>query len=232
MTRTINRQQFGLHYGDRVLSDADYADDLALGSDSPSKLTEALQILADEALKIGLSINWQKTKVMYVEPRNSPRPPPVLMIGDKPAEIVEEFTYLGSILSNDGSILKDLMHQIAKASAVVGRLSALWRKLSISHRFKMCIYNASVGSVLLCRAETWPATQSVVSTMNIAQTRQCNMFISFSRKNKNNSRKHRNIWTVLIVAYSLLICNGAKFPSSFCISYAFFLNFTQEVNSL
>ena len=171
MTRTINRLQFGLYYGDRVLSDADYADDLALVSDSPSKLTEALQILADEALKIGLSINWQKTKVMFVEPRNSPRPPPVLMVGDKPAEIVEEFTYLGSILSNDGSILKDLMHRIAKASAVVGRLSALWRKPSISRRTKMRIYNASVGSVLLYGAETWPATQSVLSTVNIAQTK-------------------------------------------------------------
>ena len=61
MARTINRHQFGLHYADRVLSDADYVDDLALVFDSPSKLTKALQFLADEALKIGLSINWQKT---------------------------------------------------------------------------------------------------------------------------------------------------------------------------
>ena len=167
----INRLQFGLHYGDKVLSDADYADDLALVSNSPSKLTEALQVLSDEALKIGLSINWQKTKVMFVESRNSPRPPPVLMVGDKPAEIVEEFTYLGSILSSDGSILKDLMHRIAKASAVVGRSSALWRKPSISRRTKMRIYIASVGSVLLYGAETWPSTQSVLSTINIAQTK-------------------------------------------------------------
>ena len=49
MTRTINNPQFGLYYGDRVLSDADYADDLALVSDLLSKLTDALQILADEA---------------------------------------------------------------------------------------------------------------------------------------------------------------------------------------
>ena len=63
------------------------------------------------------------------------------------------------------------MHRIAKASAVVGRLSALWRKPSISRRTKMRIYNASVGSVLLYGAETWPATQSVLSTVNIAQTK-------------------------------------------------------------
>ncbi|XP_065565824.1 uncharacterized protein LOC136030685 [Artemia franciscana] len=42
MTWTINCLQFGLHYSDRVLSDAEYADDLALVSDSLSKLTEAL----------------------------------------------------------------------------------------------------------------------------------------------------------------------------------------------
>ncbi|XP_065570353.1 uncharacterized protein LOC136033540 [Artemia franciscana] len=156
---------------DGSLTHADYANDHALVSDSPSKLTEALQILADEALKIGLLINWQKPKVMFVEPRNSPRLPRVLMVGDKPAEIVDEFTYLGSILSNDGSILKDLMNRIAKASAVVGRLSALWRKPYISHRTKMRIYNASVGPVLLYVAKTWPGTQSVLSTVNIAQTK-------------------------------------------------------------
>ena len=108
---------------------------------------------------------------MFVEPRNSPSPPPVLMVGDEPAYIVEEFTYLGSILSNDGSILKDLMHRIVKASAVVGRLSALLRKPSISRRTKMRIYNASVGSVLLYGVKTWPATQSVLSSVNIAQTK-------------------------------------------------------------
>ncbi|XP_065564235.1 uncharacterized protein LOC136029660 [Artemia franciscana] len=93
------------------------------------------------------------------------------MVGDKPAEIVEEFTYLGPILSNDGSILKDLMHRIAKASAVVGRLSAFWRKTSISCRTKMRIYNALVRSVLLYRDKTWLATQSVLRTVNIAQTK-------------------------------------------------------------
>ena len=102
MTRTVNRLQFALCYGDRVLSDADYAVELVLVSDSPLKLTEVLQILANEVLKIGLSINRQETKVMFFEPCSSPRPPPILMVGDKPAEIVEEFTYLGSILSNDG----------------------------------------------------------------------------------------------------------------------------------
>ncbi|XP_065581054.1 uncharacterized protein LOC136040683 [Artemia franciscana] len=35
----------------------------------------------------------------------------------------------------------------------------------------MRIYNASLGSVLLYGAETWPATRSVLSTVNIAQTK-------------------------------------------------------------
>ena len=35
----------------------------------------------------------------------------------------------------------------------------------------MRIYNASVGSVILYGAETWPATQSVLSIVNIAQTK-------------------------------------------------------------
>ena len=101
---------------------------------------------------------------MFVKPRNLPRPPPVLMVSDKPAEIVDEFTYLGSILSNHKSILKDLMHRISKASAVVGRLSKLRRKPSISRRTKMRIYKMRKitalkdyieGTILLATRTSW-----------------------------------------------------------------------------
>jgi hypothetical protein len=68
--------------------------------------------------------------------------------------VVEDFTYLGSILSNDGLITKELTSRIAEASALVGMLSSIWRKPNISRFTKMRIYNASVSTVLLYGAKT------------------------------------------------------------------------------
>ena len=76
MASTMNRLQFGLQFGDRVLSDADFADDIALVASTVDKMTKALQVLSEEASKVGLKINWQKTKVMLLEP---PPPRPVLL---------------------------------------------------------------------------------------------------------------------------------------------------------
>jgi hypothetical protein len=45
MTSTKNRLQFG----DRLLSDADFADDIALVADTVEKVTKALQVVSEEA---------------------------------------------------------------------------------------------------------------------------------------------------------------------------------------
>ena len=171
MTSTTNRLQFGLQFGDRVLSDADFADDIALVASTVDKMTKALQVLSEEASKVGLKINWQKTKVMLLEPPTSRSTVKEVNIGSNRVDVVEDFTYLGSILSNDGLITKELTSRIAKASALVGRLSSIWRKPNISRFTKMRIYNASVSTVLLYGAETWPAAKSILSAVDVAQTK-------------------------------------------------------------
>ena len=69
---------------------------------------------------------------------------------------VKEFTYLGSIIANDGHIEAELQKRMSKASMSFGRLrERLWNNHNVSIRVKDKIYRAIILSTLLYGAETW-----------------------------------------------------------------------------
>ncbi|KAK2713566.1 hypothetical protein QYM36_009445, partial [Artemia franciscana] len=64
MTCTTQKLSFRLKYWDRVVTDCDFADNIALVTKSESQLLMALNTLLDESARTGLSIYWEKTKIM------------------------------------------------------------------------------------------------------------------------------------------------------------------------
>ena len=151
MTKTISRISFGLKFGDHTIRDVDFADDLAILADSMEQLLEALRILREEAAKVGLHINWNKTKIMAIDPSS-----PASLDSTTSIEVVKDFTYLGSVISSNGSLLPELQAKLSKASSVMGRLNRhLWQKPNISRTTKLRIFDALVGSVMLYGADTW-----------------------------------------------------------------------------
>ena len=156
MTKTTSRLSFGLKFGDHTITDVDFADDLAILADSMEQLLESLRILQEEAAKVGLHINWNKTKIMAIGPPSPAANSSVSLDSTTSIEVVQDFTYLGSIISSNGSLLPELQARLSKASSVMGRLNRhLWQKPKISHTTKLWIFNALVGSVMLYGAETW-----------------------------------------------------------------------------
>ena len=71
MAKSTPRLGPGLKSNDRILSDADFAEDLALIAESVVQLVEALHNLQEEAAKVGLQVNWDKTTIMVVDPSSS-----------------------------------------------------------------------------------------------------------------------------------------------------------------
>ena len=57
----------GPKLGDCIISDTDFADNLAILQDSPEQLLEAFQILWKEAANVRLQINRNKTKIMAID---------------------------------------------------------------------------------------------------------------------------------------------------------------------
>ena len=82
-----------------------------------------------------------------------------LKISNKEVVLVHSITYLGSLITNDGSSSRDITSHIAKgASAMYHLPNPLFRKHRISIRTKINMYRALVVSVLLYGSETLTTT--------------------------------------------------------------------------
>ena len=171
LNKTQQVQPFGIGFAGRVLSDVDFADDVALICENISDLKTTLETLASAAEKFGLKINWSKTKIMPVEKTPS-NPLSSVEICGQTVEVVKQFTYLGSIVCSNGSLDAEISARAAKANSVFGRLlKTVFHKPQISRLTKARIYSASVASVMLYSAETWSLTQTQTLKVDAIQTK-------------------------------------------------------------
>jgi len=109
----------GIHWvSGRSLEDLQYAHDLALLSHSFYHIQGKTECLEEMAATVGLRINKNKTKLMKVKTVSPQR----FTLTKGPIEEVEEFTYLGSVVSNTGDIDQDIEERLGKAS----QLSEPW----------------------------------------------------------------------------------------------------------
>ena len=104
-------------YPTQTITDADYADDIALLANTPAWAESLLHSLVRVAAGIGLNINAHKTKCMSFIQRDdiSKLKGALLKLGDK-------FIYLGSSVSLTKN---DINTQMAKAWTAINRLSIL-----------------------------------------------------------------------------------------------------------
>ncbi|KAL8583862.1 hypothetical protein ACOMHN_040331 [Nucella lapillus] len=104
----------------------------------------------------GLTISLGKTEVMFQPTPTSARGPPSISIEGTKLKTVEEFKYLGSVISSDGSLDKEVNARICKASQALGRLrSRVLNQHNTQQSTKLKVYNAVVLTSLLYGCETW-----------------------------------------------------------------------------
>ena len=136
------------------------------------QLLEAVRILREEAANVGLHINWNKTKIIAIDPSSPAVNSPVSLDSNTSIELVKDFTYLGSVISSNGSLLPELQARLSKVTSVMGRLNRyLWRKPNISRKTKLRIFNAQVGSVMLYGAATWQASAATLKKIDVFHTK-------------------------------------------------------------
>ena len=139
-------------------------------SENIDQLKSVLETLSSTASGVGLQINWKKTKIMPIEKTASASPLTVVINGQA-VDVVRQFTYLGSIISSNGTLDAEISARSAKANSVFGRLlRAVFHKPQISRLTKARIYNATVSSIMLYSSETWPITQTQLRKVDAIQT--------------------------------------------------------------
>ena len=158
-------------------------------------LQEQTDSLTKIAAMTGLKVSLEKTKVMNVchipdiAPMN--KPPKITAYGNE-LEGVCHFTYLETLICDNGSIKPELESRISKALKAFHKLKNIWRQRNISLDTKMSIYRASVLPCLLYSVETWTLTVTDRHTVDVFNM-PCLRSISGirMRQHKTNDQKGR-----------------------------------------
>ncbi|KAK7103731.1 hypothetical protein V1264_018575 [Littorina saxatilis] len=140
------------------LDDLDFADDLALLSHNQQQMQEKTDILTATSSQVGLNIHKDKTKILKI---NTTSKEPITLSGS-PLEEVQSFTYLGSIVDQQGGTDADVKARIGKARAAFIQLKNIWNSRQLSLTTKIRLFNSNVKSVLLYGAETWRTTKTTI----------------------------------------------------------------------
>ena len=150
-----------------VLEDLDFADDIVLLASRYVDIQDKTDAMAEKAKGIGLDVNIEKTKVLRMHTRVTQ---PVQLYGED-IEDVEEFIYLGSVMSSDGSSDAEVKARLAKARNAFRTLRNFWRNGNISQKTKLRIFKTNVLSSLLYGAESWKITETVLKKLEVFQRR-------------------------------------------------------------
>ena len=117
----------------------------------------------------------------------------ILLMEGEELEQVDKFTYLGSCISENGSIAEEIYARIARAQAASSNLRHLWCSRNISLTTKGRVYNATVRPTLLYGCETWALRSEDVHRLLVFDHRCLRSIGHFSWKQRlsNKDVRHR-----------------------------------------
>ncbi|VDO84347.1 unnamed protein product [Schistosoma margrebowiei] len=130
MKTSTSEGKHGIQWTSRMqLDDLDFADDLALLSQTQQQMQEKTTSVA---AAIGLNIHKEKSKVLrYNTACTNP-----ITIGGEDLQDVKTFTYLGSIIDEQGGSDADVKVRIGKARAAYLELRNIWNSKQLSTNTK------------------------------------------------------------------------------------------------
>ena len=160
-----------------VITDTDFADDIALITEEIEQAQEMLTRVENETLKIGLHLNEKKTEIMAfghdllikIKTKNG-----------KELKYVINFKYLGGrMISSE----KDFEIRKALAWAACNKLRTIW-KSNLKKEMKRRLFVATVESVLLYGADTWTITKTMEKRLDGCYTRMLRMACNVTWRDK------------------------------------------------
>ena len=108
----LEEAQAGFKIAGRNINNLRYADDTTLMGESEEELKSLLMKVKEQSQKVGLKLNFQKTKIMASGPITS------WQIDGETVEKASDFIFLGSKITGDG----DCSHEIKRRLLLEGNL--------------------------------------------------------------------------------------------------------------
>ena len=147
----------------RLIRDMLFADDAAVVAHSQEELQRLMNRFSDACAAFGLTISIKKTEVMGQEVASEPE----IYINNEKRVTTSSFTYLGSTISDDVTLDKELDRRIGRACGTFAKLKGrVWENRKLTIKTKMAVYRACILSTLLYGSETWAIYASQEKRLN------------------------------------------------------------------
>ena len=158
-------------YPAKTITDADYADDIAILANTPNQAKTLLHSLERAAAGIGLHVNAHKTEYMCFNQTGD-----ISTQEETSLKLMDRFSYLGSSIS---STEKDIDTRLTKAWIAIDRLSLIW-KSDLTDKMKRSFFQAAVVSILLYRCTTCTLTKRLEKKLDGNYTRMLRAILNKS----------------------------------------------------
>ena len=149
-------------YPAKTITDADYADNIALLANTPNQAETLLHSLERATAGIGLLVNAHKIEYMCYNQTGD-----ISTLDGTSLKLVNKFTYQGSSVS---STEKDIDSRLTKAWTAIDSLSIIW-KSDLTDKMKRSFFQAAIVSILLYGCTTWTLTKRLKKKPNSNYTR-------------------------------------------------------------
>ena len=147
------------------LTDTDFADDIALISQSLENAQSLLQSLEQASNCVGLYLN--ETKTEYINKCLSNTDIGIRTLQQKLLKQVDDYKYLGSFIS---SSLKDFIARKGMTWSACNDLNKIWRS-HLSNKIKLHIFKTIIEPILLYGSETWTLSKKMEARLDGTYTR-------------------------------------------------------------
>ena len=158
-------------YSAKTITDADYANAIALLANTPNQAETLLHSLEWATSGIGLHVNAHKTEFMCFNQKGD-----ISTLDRTSLKLVDKFTYLGSRIS---STEKDINTRLTKVWTAIDRLLIIW-KSNLSDKMKRSFFQAAVVSTLLYGCTTWTLTKRLEKKLDGNYTRMLRAILNKS----------------------------------------------------
>ena len=161
----------GRRYPAKTITDANYADDIAILANTPNQAETLLHSLEQAATGISFHVNGHKTEYVCFNQTGD-----ISTLDGISLKLVDKFTYLGSSVS---STEKDIDTPLTKAWTVIDKLSIIW-KSDLTDKMKRSFFQAAVVVILLYGCTTWMLTKRLEKKLDGNYTRMLRAILNKS----------------------------------------------------
>ena len=165
-----------------------FADDIVVNAEEEEEAGVLVDRLDTTTTSYKMEIGPDKTKVITNNPNGFQRE---IKIKGQMLEEVENFKYLGAIISNERSN-PEILSRIAQTTAALARLMIIWRDKIISLASKVKLMRTLILFTFLYACESWTLTAEIERRIQALEMRCYRRLLNIFYKNHVINEEVRN----------------------------------------